>query len=99
MSYHMGVEQANSGLECLERIKTEKYDLILMDDMMPNMSGSETLKELKKDPTFQTPVIACTANAISGMKEKYLGEGFDDYLSKPIDKAELHQKLKKFLQK
>ena len=74
-------------------------DLILLDDMMPKMSGVETLKELMKIDNFNTPCVALTANAISGMKEKYLKAGFDDYLSKPIDKIELSNILNKFLNK
>ena len=65
--------------------------------MMPGMSGTETLKEMKKDKEFNTPVIALTANAINGMKEKYLESGFDDYIPKPIDRLELEKKLEKFL--
>lgn len=80
----------DSGFECLDKIKRgEIYDIILLDDMMPKMSGGETLIELKKLPNFNTPVVALTANAITGMKEKYLSEGFDDYLAKPIEKDEL----------
>jgi len=87
--YSTNIEMAESGFECLEKVKTKKYDLILMDDMMPKMSGTETLKELKQIEGFNTPVVALTANAIAGMREKYLKEGFNDYLSKPIEKEEL----------
>lgn len=80
----------DSGFECLDRIsRGEVYDLILLDDMMPKMSGVETLKKLKELPNFNIPTIALTANAISGMREKYLADGFDDYLAKPIEKDEL----------
>lgn len=97
-NYKVQVDQAISGQECIDKIKQgEKYDLILLDDMMPKMSGVETLKELKKMDGFQIPTIAFTANAISGMKEKYLNDGFDDYLSKPIDKLELNHLLVKYL--
>ena len=65
--------------------------------MMPKMSGTETLEELKKIEGFNTKVIALTANAITGMKEKYLNSGFDDYLAKPIDKLELNRVLKEYL--
>ena len=81
------------------KIINASYDLILLDDMMPKLSGTETLKELKKDSTFNVKVIALTANAISGMKEKYLNAGFDDYLAKPIDKLELKRVLKTYLKK
>ena len=65
--------------------------------MMPKMSGTETLKELKKIPNFNTAVVALTANAITGMKEKYLNEGFTSYLAKPIDKNELVKVLNEVL--
>jgi len=61
------------------------------------MSGVETLKHLKELEDFNIPTVALTANAISGMREKYLSEGFDDYLAKPIDKKELEKVLQKFL--
>ena len=80
----------NDGFSCIENIKSGNvYDIILMDDMMPKMSGVETFKKLKELPGFNMPVVILTANAISGMKEKYLSEGFDDYLAKPIEKDEL----------
>ena len=95
--YNVKVTESNSGQDALSKIKDNKYDLILLDDMMPGMSGTETLAEMKKNKEFNTPVIALTANAINGMKEKYLAAGFDDYIPKPIDRAELENKLKKFL--
>ena len=92
------VDICDSGFECLEKIKAgEKYNVILLDDMMPKMSGVDTLKKLKEIPGFRTPVIALTANAISGMKEKYLADGFDDYLAKPIEKEQLIQVLNDIL--
>ena len=98
--YKVNIESVFSGFECLEKLNNgNKYDLILLDDMMPKMSGVETLKELNKIENFNTPCVALTANAISGMKEKYLKAGFDDYLSKPIDKVELSNILNKFLNK
>ncbi len=97
-SYNVEVTTVSSGFECIEKINNnEIYDLILMDDMMPKMSGTETLHQLKKIETFKIPVVALTANAISGMKDKYLNEGFNDYLSKPIQKPELNSILIKFL--
>ena len=98
-SYKITPDTALSGEECLEKVKTNTYDLILMDDMMPKMSGTETYKTLKKDKNFTTPVVVLTANAISGMKEKYQAIGFDDYLAKPIDKLELNRILNKTLTK
>ena len=92
------VISVSSGFECIERIQRgEKYDLILLDDMMPKMSGVETLKKLKQIEGFNIPTIALTANAISGMREKYLADGFDDYLAKPIEKEQLIQVVNQIL--
>ena len=97
-AHQVTVELAESGQACLDKIENkEKYDLILMDDMMPQMSGTETMKELHKIKNFNTPIIALTANAIEGSEEKYLKEGFDGYLSKPIDREALKNTLSKFL--
>ena len=88
--YHATIECVDSGFRCLEKIQAgEKYDIILLDDMMPKMSGVETLKKLKQLPNFSTPVVALTANAITGMREKYISDGFNDYLAKPIEKDEM----------
>ena len=84
------IDTCASGFECLDLIQSgRQYDLVLLDDMMPKMSGVQTLKKLKEEFHFKTPVIALTANAITGMRDKYLSDGFDDYLAKPIDKDEL----------
>ena len=99
-NYNLDITLVSSGQDCIDKINNgEKYDLILMDDMMPNMSGVETFHKLKTISSFNAPVIALTANAISGMREKYLSEGFDDYLPKPIQKSELNAILVKFLGK
>lgn len=99
--YGVQVVEANSGQECLDVLdKDTDFDLILMDDLMPGLSGTETLDILKKIERvdgYYIPVVVLTANAISGMKEKYLEAGFEDYLSKPIDKYELDRILKKYL--
>ncbi len=99
-TYKIETESVTSGFDCLKKIEEgNSYDLILMDDMMPKMSGIETFKKLQEMDNFNIPVIALTANAIAGMKEKYLNEGFNDYLSKPIDKKELERVLKTYLNK
>lgn len=96
--YNLFVDEVASGLDAIDRINMGvPYNLILMDDMMPKMSGCETLKELKKNKDFHTKTVALTANAISGMREKYLSVGFDDYLAKPIKKEELEVILDKYL--
>lgn len=97
--YNCLVDTASSGFDCIDKISNgASYDLILMDDMMPKMSGVETFHKLKENENFHIPTVALTANAISGMKEKYLQEGFQDYLAKPIEKTELYRVLVKFLQ-
>ena len=78
-------------------MNSRKYDLIFMDIMMEDINGIDTLKELKKNNNFNTPVIAFTADALSTSKDKYLKEGFNDYISKPFKKEELEEKLKKYL--
>ena len=90
------IDECMNGKECLDKIKQgNTYDVILMDIMMPIMSGESALKELKLDPNFNTPVIALTADAIEGSEEKYKGEGFNDYLSKPFSKDQIKAKLTK----
>lgn len=95
--YHFNIEYCESGRDCLLKLKDNKYDIIFLDDMMPKMSGKETLAKLKENPLFNTPVIALTANALTGMKEEYLSLGFNDYLSKPIEKSELERIIKEFI--
>ena len=95
--YNFIIDQCTSGYECIDKVQQNKYDIILLDDMMPKMSGKQTLKELNKMSAFNTPVIALTANAIDGMKEEYLATGFNDYLSKPIVKHDLERVIKKFI--
>ena len=95
--YNFQVVNAESGFEALEMAETGTYDLILMDIMMPKMNGVETLRRLKEIPGFDIPVVALTADAIEGQDEKYIEAGFNDYLSKPIDRYELNRVLNKFL--
>ncbi|MEG1150407.1 MAG: ATP-binding protein, partial [Bacilli bacterium] len=97
-AYSITTESVSSGYLCIDLIKEgKKYDLILLDDMMPKLSGVETLKKLKNIDGFNTPTVALTANALTGMKEKYLNDGFNDYLAKPIDKVELNKIINKYL--
>ena len=95
--YGVDITESSSGLDALDKVKKDSFDLILLDDMMPGMSGTEALKEMKKIDGFNTPVVALTANAINGMKEKDLDAGFDNYIPKPIDRLDLEHKLKKYL--
>ena len=94
--YNVNIFTCISAKECLDYLSIGKYDIILMDIMMPVMNGVEALKEIKK-LGVETPVIALTADAIDGQEDKYLKEGFDGYLSKPIDKNELKKILNKYL--
>lgn len=97
-NYNIITTEVLNGYEAINKIKNnEKYDLIFLDDIMPKKNGKETLNELKKIKGFDIPVIVLTANVLEGMKEKYIEEGFDDYLAKPINKEELKKILNKFL--
>ena len=96
------VDIAYSGKECLHMICQEKYDIIFLDHMMPEMDGIDTLKEMKQSKdhlNMDTPVIVLTANAVVGAKEQYLEVGFSNYLSKPIREDELMEMLHKYLPK
>lgn len=96
--YHIETTLLESGEECIDIIKEGvKFDLILLDQMMPGLNGTETLKRLKELDGFNIPVVVLTADAIQGQREKYLSDGFNDYISKPIDKNELNRVLKKYL--
>ena len=95
-NFKVSTETVTSGLECLSCVKSKKYDIIFMDIMMSNMSGVEVLKKLREEKV-NIPVIALTADAIEGQEEKYISEGFDGYLSKPIDKTKLKVILNKYL--
>ena len=97
--YELNVELVDSGWGCIDKIISgQKYDLILLDIMMPKINGAEVLKNLKSIVGFKTPVIALTADIIAGMEEKYISQGFDDCLPKPIVEEELFYMLKKYLQ-
>jgi len=98
--YHFTIETATNGQECLNKVRRGgEYDIIFMDDMMPKMNGREALAKLKEDPNFKIPVIALTANAITGMRQEYLSSGFNDYLSKPIERPELERVIKEYISK
>lgn len=96
--FKIQIDACENGQECINKINLgNKYDLILMDIMMPIMSGETALKELKKNPLFKTPVIALTADAIAGSEEKYIEKGFTDYIPKPFSKEQIRLKLDKIL--
>lgn len=93
------IETASGGREAIDKCQKDAFDIILMDHLMPEMDGIEALHEIRKNEgvNLKTPVIALTANAIEGIRQYYLGEGFDDYLSKPIDPHALEEMLLKFI--
>ena len=94
--FNFQIDECYDGKECLEKINSgNTYDLILMDIMMPNMNGEKCIAELKNLKSFNTPVIALTADAVAGVKEKYLKEGFVDYIAKPFSKEQIKEKLDK----
>jgi len=96
------IDTAGSGDECISLYKSRYYDVIFLDHMMPDKDGIETLKEMKEItdvPNPKTPIVCLTANAISGMREMYINEGFDDYLTKPIDAERLEMILLQYIPK
>ena len=97
--YNFIIDEAKNGIECLDLTNTNKYDLILMDIMMPKMNGEEALKKLQENKEFKTPVIALTADALSDSNQKYLSQGFIDYLSKPFTREQIQEKIDKIFKK
>ncbi|MBQ9071842.1 MAG: response regulator [Bacilli bacterium] len=96
--YELDVTLLESGEECIDLVNEQNnFDLIMLDQMMPGLDGITTLNKLREINSFNTPIVVLTADAMEGQKEKYLSSGFDDYISKPIDKSELSRVLKKFL--
>lgn len=92
--FNFEIEEALSGEEALKKVEENNtYDLILMDIMMPGLSGDKTLLKLKEKENFHTPVIALTADAVAGSKEKYISLGFVDYIAKPFNRKEIKEKL------
>lgn len=93
------VSTCESGKECLELLKTESFNIVFLDHMMPDMDGIETLQKIKDSQDINTEnvkFIALTANAISGIRETYIEAGFDDYLSKPINLRQMEGMIERF---
>ena len=99
--YNFEITTLNNGKDCIDLIKSgEEYDIIFLDHMMPGMDGIEVLHVLKSLETYKIPpIVALTANAVTGMREMYIKEGFDDYLAKPIKIVELNKLLQKYFKK
>ncbi|MBQ6434596.1 MAG: response regulator, partial [Synergistaceae bacterium] len=98
----INLDTASGGLEALELTKTSKYDLILMDQRMPIMDGTQTMNAIKTQDeglNHDTPIICLTADAVSGARNKYLEQGFTDYLSKPVESSTLEKALMEYLPK
>ena len=87
---------ALSGIECLEKVKSNSYDIIFMDIKMPEMDEVEAFHRLREMPGFVTPIVALTADAKTGAKEEYLSIGFDGYIAKPIHIEELKSILDQY---
>jgi signal transduction histidine kinase/CheY-like chemotaxis protein/HPt (histidine-containing phosphotransfer) domain-containing protein len=96
----VGIDTANGGKMGVELALKNKYDVILMDQRMPEMDGEEAFREIrshKEGPNASTPVICLTADAVVGARERYLSKGFNDYLTKPIDSTYLETMLRKYI--
>ena len=104
LPYKMHVDSCLSGAESIELVKRNEYDIVFMDHMMPEMDGVEATKHIRKLGSenaryLDLPIIALTANAMSGVKEMFLSNGFSDFISKPIDTRKLDSILEKWLPK
>ena len=100
--YQITVRTAGSGMEAISICENEEFDVLFLDHMMPEMDGVETLKQLRRLKTGSADMftaIAFTANAVSGAREMFLREGFDEFLSKPVEAPELERVLRKVLPK
>jgi PAS domain S-box-containing protein len=102
--YKMQVDLCKSGKDAIQAVTDVRYDLIFMDHKMPNMDGVEATELIREkgyeDPYYENvPIIALTANAVSGVKESFLKSGFNDYLSKPIDTTKLNVILERWIPK
>ena len=94
------VYQASSGEECISMLHQHTFDLVFLDHMMPGMDGIDTFRIIKKKKLCQdTPVIMFTANAMMGEREKYISEGFKDFMTKPVNPEKLDEMIKKYLPK
>ena len=95
--YELKIDSADSGMAAIEKVRQgNTYDIIFMDHMMPHMDGIEATGILRKDG-YKEPIVALTANAVAGQSDIFLGSGFDDFISKPIDVRQLNSVLNKLI--
>ena len=100
--YKMQLFTAESGAKAIEMLRSENFDLVFMDHMMPDMDGVEATKIIRSesDDRFRRlPIIALTANAVNGAREMFINAGMNDFLAKPIDAAVLDKMLRSYLPK
>ena len=97
LSPELEVVVVNDGVEAFEKLQQENFDLLLTDIDMPNMDGRTLLKKVKDSLKKNIPIVSVTAFAVTGDRERLLMEGFDDYISKPLNMEELNRVLKRFL--
>lgn len=98
--YGFQIDEADSGKSAIDKVKSQRYDIVFMDHMMPEMDGMEATKVIRSEcgeTAEGTIIVALTANAIQGAKEMYLENGFDDFLSKPFDRAQMNELLKHWI--
>ena len=96
--YQMRIDTCESGNEAINLIKSNNYDIVFMDHMMPVMDGIQTTLIIREDKAYShLPIVALTANAISGVKEMFLSNGFDDFLAKPIEITKLNEIMEKWV--
>ena len=96
----IAIDTVTSGKEALEKVRENKYDIIFMDHRMPEMDGIECfhlMQDMEDNKSYSAPVIALTANAISGSRERYFKEGFSNYMSKPVDGRKLEEMILDYL--
>jgi signal transduction histidine kinase/CheY-like chemotaxis protein/HPt (histidine-containing phosphotransfer) domain-containing protein len=98
-NWHLNFDLANNGKEAINKLKAGKYDLILMDIQMPAMDGYTATREIRENLKLDTPIIAMTAHAMAGEREKCLSYGMNEYISKPIREAQLHKLVDQFTKK
>lgn len=99
-AYGFQIQAASGGKEAIELVSEQHYDMILMDHMMPEMDGMEAtgiIRSRYSETAEGTIIVALTANAIQGAREEYLSNGFDDFLSKPFERTQLHELLEKWV--